>query len=164
MRAIRQFIAECDWGELDYLVADLPPGTSDETLDILQLTGENSGVVIVTTPQEVALLDARKTINMARKMQKPVVGIVENMAGFTAKCPNCGEETRYDVFGADGGKKAAEKFNVPFLGEIPIELGVREQGDAGVPFIIKEPDSKSSKQFDKVVGNIRDYMEKDEEE
>ncbi len=161
MSAIRQFIAEGEWGALDYLVIDLPPGTSDETLDVLQLSGDNSGVVIVTTPQDVAVLDASKTVNMAKQMQRPIIGILENMSGLTVKCSKCGTEETYDLFGSKGGENAAKKLNVPFIGRIPIEVGVREQGDAGEPFVVKYPDSASSKAFDKAVGKIREFMEKE---
>jgi ATP-binding protein involved in chromosome partitioning len=158
MQAIRQFIAEGEWGKLDYLVVDLPPGTSDETLDILQLV--DGGVIIVTTPQEVATLDSRKTVNMAVAMKKDVIGIVENMSGFTVECPKCGDKHTYDLFGSGGGELASKELNVPLVGKIPIEQGVREQGDAGVPFISKYPDSESAKAFNSIVDNIVKFMDK----
>ena len=163
MKAIRQFIAEGAWGEMDYMVVDLPPGTSDETLDAMQLIvnedAKESGVVIVTTPQEVATLDSRKTVKMSQAMKRPVIGIVENMAGFTVKCDKCGESKTYDLFGAGGGKKAADELGVDYLGKIPIELAIREQGDAGLPFTIKYPESESAKAFAEVVKNIRAKIE-----
>lgn len=155
MGAIRQFLSEAEWGNLDYMIFDLPPGTSDETLDILQLI-EGAGVVVVTTPQDVALLDSRKTVNMTKQMEKRMLGVVENMSGFV--CPHCSEKV--DLFGQGGGKKAAEKLEVKFLGSIPFEVDVRVQGDSGMPFIIKNPDSPSGKAFDKIVHEIIDEMEK----
>jgi ATP-binding protein involved in chromosome partitioning len=157
MKAIRQFLAEGKWGQLDYLISDLPPGTSDETLDVMQLTeGE---VVIVTTPQDVATLDSRKTVMMAKALKRNVVGIVENMSGFTVKCPDCGKSHTYDLFGSGGGEKAANDLNVPFLGAIPIEQGVRDGGDAGLPFALKDPDAASSKAFVSIVNKIRESLE-----
>ncbi len=157
MKAIRQFIAEGKWGSLDYLIADLPPGTSDETLDIMQLT--EGDVVIVTTPQEVATLDARKTVMMAKSLKRNIAGIVENMSGFTVKCPGCNKEHTYDLFGKDGGEKAATEMKVPFLGRVPIEIGVRDGGDKGLPHTLKNPDSASSKAFREIVAKIRKSIE-----
>ncbi|MBD3353669.1 MAG: P-loop NTPase [Candidatus Lokiarchaeota archaeon] len=159
MSAIRQFLSEAQWGELDYMVFDLPPGTSDETLDILQLI-EGAGVVVVTTPQDVALLDSRKTVNMTKTMKREMLGILENMSGFTVKCPECGHEHKIEIFGYGGGEKAAEKLQVPFLGRVPFEVDVRTGGDSGMPFIIEHPESASGKAFDSVVNKIIDKMEK----
>ncbi len=157
MKAIRQFIAEGKWGSLDYLIADLPPGTSDETLDIMQLT--EGDVVVVTTPQDVATLDARKTVMMAKSMKRNVAGVIENMSGFTVKCPDCGKDHTYDLFGAGGGEAAANDLKVPFLGRIPIEQGVRDGGDKGLPFTLKDPESASSKAFRDIVAKIRKAVE-----
>ncbi|MHA1820665.1 MAG: Mrp/NBP35 family ATP-binding protein [Promethearchaeota archaeon] len=182
MGAIRQFLSEALWGELDYMVFDLPPGTSDETLDILTLIPD-AGLIIVTTPQDVALLDSRKTVNMGLHIddnlwaryendlkayeagylkeppKKPkgkiMLGIIENMAGF--KCPHCGKEIQ--LFGMGGGEKAAEALNVPFLGRIPFEIDVRVQGDTGLPFIIQYPDSDSGKAFEEIVKKVIEKME-----
>ena len=159
MKAIRQFIAEGEWGELDYLILDLPPGTSDETLDAMQLVGDNSGVVIVTTPQEVATMDSRKTINMSKAMKLNVIGIIENMSGLTVKCPKCEEEIKIALFGSGGGQKAAKDLDVPFLGKVPIEHKIMQQGDKGVPFLISNPDSVSASAFDEIVKRIRTNME-----
>ena len=115
MAAIQQFLTEVNWGNLDYLVVDLPPGTGDEALTIAQLSPNLSGAVIVTTPQDVATLDARKSVKFIQKLEIPVLGIIENMSGMV--CPHCGEEI--DLFGKGGGKKIAEEFNIPFLGSIP---------------------------------------------
>jgi len=154
MGAIRQFLAEAEWGELDYLIFDLPPGTSDETLDIMQLI-EGAGIVIVTTPQDVALLDSRKTVVMSQTMKRKMVGIVENMAGYT--CPHCSEKV--NIFGIGGGEKAAEALKVPFLGRIPFEIDVRIHGDDGLPFILQNPNSPSAKAFEEVVKKIQTTME-----
>jgi Mrp family chromosome partitioning ATPase len=157
MSAIRQFMSEGEWGELDYLILDLPPGTSDETLDILQLI-EDCHLVVVTTPQDVATLDARKTIVMGKQMKRDIAGVIENMASMAVKCDHCGEVKIVDLFGKGGGEKAAKDLNVPFLGSIPIEEGVREQGDAGVPFVAKYPDSASAKAFEAVVKKIQEHI------
>ncbi|MBN2156372.1 MAG: Mrp/NBP35 family ATP-binding protein [Candidatus Lokiarchaeota archaeon] len=154
MGAIRQFLAEAEWGELDYLVFDLPPGTSDETLDIMQLI-EGAGIVVVTTPQDVALLDSRKTVNMAKTMGRHMLGIVENMAGYV--CPHCGESV--NIFGIGGGEKAAEALKVPFLGRIPFEVDVRIHSDEGLPFIIENPNSPSALAFEKIVKKVQNVME-----
>ncbi|MFX1534020.1 MAG: Mrp/NBP35 family ATP-binding protein [Promethearchaeota archaeon] len=128
MSAIRQFLSDFEWGELDYLIIDLPPGTGDEPLSVLQLIPEIAGIIIVTTPQEVALLDCQKSLSMALQMNKPVLGVVENMSEFI--CPGCGQS--HKIFGEGGGKKLAEKYNVDFLGSVPIDLSLREQEDKGL--------------------------------
>ena len=155
MSAVRQFLGDAEWGELDYLICDLPPGTSDETLDILQLIPDEN-VVIVSTPQEVALMDARKTIKMAIVMERNVLGIIENMSGFN--CPHCGEYV--DLYPPGGVEKATIDFNIPLLGKIPFETEVSQQGDQGLPFIIKYPESKSTKAFKETVKKIRNILEK----
>lgn len=155
MSAVRQFLGDAEWGELDYLICDLPPGTSDETLDILQLIPDEN-VVIVSTPQEVALMDARKTIKMAMVMERNVLGIIENMSGFN--CPHCGEYV--DLYPPGGVEKATIDFNIPLLGKIPFEIEVSQQGDQGLPFIIKYPESKSTKAFKETVKKIRNILEK----
>ena len=155
MGAVRQFLGDAIWGELDYLICDLPPGTSDETLDILQLIPDEN-VVVVSTPQEVALMDARKTIKMAQIMKRNVLGIIENMSGF--KCPKCGDFI--DIFGSGGAEKAVKDFGITLLGKIPFETEIGQQGDKGVPFTIKYPDSESSKAFKAAVNKIRELLEK----
>jgi ATP-binding protein involved in chromosome partitioning len=157
MGAIRQFIADGAWPGLDYLIADLPPGTSDETLDIMQLT--HGSVVIVTTPQDVATLDARKTIEMGKTMQLDILGVIENMSGLVVKCPHCDKQIEMDLFGSGGGEKAANELNVPFLGRIPIEQAVREQGDIGLPVVMKYPESASAKAMEEIVTKIRKSLE-----
>jgi len=155
MGAVRQFLGDAHWGELDYLICDLPPGTSDETLDILQLIPDEN-VIVVSTPQEVAIMDARKTIAMAKTMNRYVLGIIENMSGF--KCPNCNEYI--DLYPPGGAEKASKDFNVKFLGKIPFEVEVGQQGDQGLPFVLKYPDSESTKAFKAVVAKIREELEK----
>jgi len=155
MSAVRQFLGEAIWGELDYLICDLPPGTSDETLDILQLIPDEN-VVVVTTPQEVALMDARKTIKMAQIMERNILGIIENQSGFN--CPHCGEYI--DLYPPGGAEKAAQDFGVQILGKIPFEIEVSQQGDMGLPFILKYPNSKSTKAFKETVKKIRGFLEK----
>lgn len=157
MGAIRQFISDGDWNELDYLIADLPPGTSDETLDIMQLT--HGSVIIVTTPQDVATLDARKTIQMGKTMQLDMLGVVENMSGMVVKCPHCDKPFEVDLFGSGGGEKAAQDLEIPFLGRIPIEKSVREQGDAGLPVVLKHPESSSAQAFEKIAKKVRESLE-----
>jgi len=134
--ALKQFISDADWGELDYLLIDLPPGTSDIHLTLVQ-TVPVTGAVIVTTPQKVALADARKALAMFKQPQinVPVLGIVENMAYFTPEeLPN----NKYFIFGRDGGKNLSEKYGVPLLGEIPLVQSIRESGDSGLPAVMKE--------------------------
>lgn len=155
MSAVRQFLGDAEWGELDYLICDLPPGTSDETLDILQLIPDEN-VVIVSTPQEVALMDARKTIKMAMVMERNILGIIENMSGFN--CPHCGEYI--DLYPPGGAEKASIDFNITLLGKIPFETEVSQQGDQGLPFVLKYPESKSAKAFKDTVKKIRDILEK----
>ena len=145
--AVTQFLQKVDWGELDYLLVDLPPGTGDVQLSLVQ-TVSLTGAVIVTTPQEVALMDVRKGIAMFQKTQVPILGIVENMSTFV--CPHCDHETA--IFSQGGGRRAAEKLGVPYLGEIPIDPRIREGGDGGKPIVTAYPDSPAAKEFLKVAG------------
>ncbi|MCS7081716.1 MAG: Mrp/NBP35 family ATP-binding protein [Bacteroidetes bacterium] len=141
--AVRQFLADADWGELDYLVLDLPPGTGDIQLTLVQ-TVPLTGAVIVSTPQDVALSDARKGVMMFRQVKVPVLGIVENMAYFS---PPDLPDRRYYLFGQGGARRLAEELGVPFLGEIPLEQAVREGGDEGVPVVIRDPEGPSAQAF-----------------
>ncbi|WP_374377301.1 Mrp/NBP35 family ATP-binding protein [Dongia sp.] len=136
MSAITQLLREVNWGELDILVCDLPPGTGDAQLTMAQSV-PLSGAVIVSTPQDIALLDAKKGLNMFRKVDVPVLGLIENMSYFC--CPNCGHRT--DIFAHGGAKREAEKFGVDFLGEIPLDIVIRETSDAGKPIVASEPTS-----------------------
>jgi len=143
MSAIRQFLTDVEWGELDYLVIDSPPGTGDEPLSICQLIEGIDGAVVVTTPQALAILDVKKSIAFCSQMNLPVFGVVENMSGMI--CPKCGEQIGYPSGGA--GRKMASDMNVPFLGRIPIDLDVMASGDNGKPFVYHRPDSEASKAF-----------------
>jgi ATP-binding protein involved in chromosome partitioning len=130
MAALKQFVSDVNWGDLDFLLVDLPPGTSDEPISTVQLISGLDGAIIVTTPQDVALLDSRKAVNMFLKMDVPVLGIVENMSGLI--CPHCGE--RIEVFKAGGGERAAKELGVPFLGAIPLDVEIGRLGDLGQAF------------------------------
>jgi len=154
MSAVRQFLGDAYWGDLDYLICDLPPGTSDETLDLLQLIPEEN-VVVVSTPQEVALMDARKTIVMAKTMERHVLGIIENMSGFI--CPHCSESI--DLYPPGGAEKASKDLNIKLLGKIPFEIEIGQQGDQGLPFVLKHPESESAKAFKSAVSKIREELE-----
>ena len=153
--AVQQFIEDVNWGPLDYLIIDMPPGTGDEALSIIQLIPKADGTVIVTTPQEVSLLDARKTVTFSSIANIPIIGIVENMSGFV--CPHCGEVT--NIFKSGGGEDAANQLGIQFLGRIPLEAGVVNSGDRGMPVVIAEPDSASAKAFKSVVAKIVDTIE-----
>ena len=142
---IQQFLREVDWNDLDYLLIDLPPGTGDVQLSLTQ-TVPLTGAIVVSTPQDVALQDARKAIQMFRQVDVAVLGIVENMSYF--KCPNCGEISH--VFSHGGGAKTAERYGVPFLGEVPLTVDLREGGDAGKPIVAMSPDAPSSEAFKRI--------------
>ncbi|MBI1269613.1 P-loop NTPase [bacterium] len=148
-KAIKQFLTDVDWGELDYLIVDMPPGTGDAQLTMIQAT-DVSGGVIVTTPQEVALLDGRKGLAMFKQMNVPVLGFVENMSYFQPP----GSEERFDIFGTGGGRKLAEEYDVPFLGEIPLDTKVREGGDTGKPVVASDPDSAVARAFTEVAKQV----------
>ena len=139
---VQQFLSDVLWGELDYLIIDLPPGTGDAQLTLTQLA-PLSGAVIVTTPQDVALIDARKGLKMFERVSVPVLGIIENMSTFV--CPHCGKET--DIFAAGGGERCAAELGVPFLGKIPIDAAVRAAGDGGTPLVAAQPDHPVSKAY-----------------
>ncbi len=151
----QQFLRQVDWGELDYLVLDLPPGTGDIQLTIVQ-TVALSGAVIVTTPQEVALIDARKAVGMFKKVNVPVLGFVENMSFFL--CPSDGK--RYDIFGTGGGVREAERLGVPLLAQIPIDLGTRECGDRGLPVVAADPGGEVAREFGRIAKTLRQVLEK----
>ena len=147
---IKQFLADVHWGELDYLIIDTPPGTGDEPLTVLQLLPELDGSVVVTTPQKVAILDSRKSINFSKQLNIPVLGVVENMSGLI--CPHCGKEI--PVFGKGGGKEAAEEMEVPFLGGIPIDQALMEAEDEGRHYITGDSDGTSVKALREIVGDV----------
>ncbi|NIP35242.1 MAG: P-loop NTPase [Thermoplasmata archaeon] len=150
MSAIRQFLGEVAWGDLDYLVIDLPPGTGDEPLSVAQLIPDGAWAVVVTTPQDLALLDSRKAIRFAEALKMNVAGVVENMAGF--KCPHCGEDI--DLFKIGGGEAAAEEMEVPFLGRIPIDPQMVTMGDLGQPYVVNEPDETAPRAFREIAERL----------
>jgi len=146
---VRQFLQDVKWGELDYLIVDMPPGTGDVQLSLAQLVPVQ-GAVLVTTPQEVSVADVRRALRMFETVAVPVLGIVENMSYFVA--PDTG--TRYNIFGEGGGMKLAEAYGVPFLGAVPMGLDVREGGDAGVPIVLSHPDSPQAEAFRRVAEEV----------
>lgn len=148
--AIQQFFRDVWWGELDYLLIDLPPGTGDAQLSVSQIV-PLTGVVTVTTPQEVALFDVRKGLMMFKKVNVPLLGIIENMSFFV--CGHCGERT--DIFSFAGGERAAQTFDVPFLGRIPLDPAIREGGDAGTPLVVVAPDSPQTQAFRAVAEAVK---------
>ena len=153
MKAVEQFLQDVSWGKLDFLVVDLPPGTGDAQLTLTQKI-HLSGAVIVTTPQDVALIDARKGLAMFQKVNVPVLGIVENMSYFL--CPKCGH--REEIFKHGGGERTAKKLNVPFLGAIPLDPAVAIGGDAGVPIVAAEPDSSVTHAFLRIAETIQQRL------
>jgi Mrp family chromosome partitioning ATPase len=156
MGAIKQLLSEVAWGELDYLLVDLPPGTGDEPLTVLQLLPDADGVVIVTIPSEVSGDVVRKAVTFARMLNIPVLGIVENMAGLI--CPHCGEAI--EVFEGSMGRRVSEDMGVPFLGSIPIDPRVSASCDSGKPFVETHPDTVAAKAFGEIVKKIVEVVEK----
>jgi len=155
MAVIQQFLSEVNWGALDYLVVDLPPGTGDEALSIVQLSPNVQGAVIVTTPQDVAVLDAIKAIKFIEKHDLPVIGIIENMSGMI--CPHCGDTI--DLFGRGGGEKAAQKLGIPYLGSIPLDPEMVKAGDEGRPYVLRHADTPTWKAVDAVMENLVKLVE-----
>ncbi|HLW35672.1 MAG TPA: Mrp/NBP35 family ATP-binding protein [Chthoniobacterales bacterium] len=152
-RYTQQFLRQVEWGELDFLILDLPPGTGDIQLTIVQ-TVALSGAVIVTTPQEVALIDARKAATMFEKVNVPVLGLIENMSYFISPSDN----KRYDIFGSGGGEREAKRLRVPLLGQIPIDIATRESGDRGHPIVAEDPQSPVAREFSKIAQAIREKL------
>jgi Mrp family chromosome partitioning ATPase len=158
MKVISQFLRDVNWGELDYLIIDSPPGTGDEPLSVVQLIKDLSGVIVVTTPQEVAMLDSRKSIQFARHLNIPYIGIIENMSGFT--CPHCGK--KIDLFNKGGGKKAADELGVEFLGDIPIDKEIVDLSDSGSVFVkYGNAGSVAFKKIEEVVKRIESVFSPD---
>lgn len=154
MAAIKQFLSDVNWGELDYLIVDSPPGTGDEPLSVCQLIPDISGAVVVTTPQDVAVLDSEKSVLFAKELNVPVIGIIENMSGFV--CPHCKKEI--DLFGTGGGEKSADKLNVPFIGKIPLEAEITKSGDSGKPFISFRKEAKTAEVFKEIIDRIANHL------
>ncbi|MFW6052748.1 MAG: P-loop NTPase [Desulfosalsimonas sp.] len=153
--AINQFVSDVDWGDLDFLIVDSPPGTGDEPMSVAQ-TVEGSQAIIVTTPQEVALSDVRKSINFCNKVQMSVFGLIENMSGY--KCPHCGEII--DLFGTGGGEKTAEQFGLTFLGRIPFDPDLVKAGDSGESYMAAYSDTPATKAFEKIVDRLAELVSK----
>ncbi|MEJ8474121.1 iron-sulfur cluster carrier protein ApbC [Roseibium algae] len=147
--ALTQMLREVAWGELDVLVVDMPPGTGDAQLTMAQQV-PLAGAVIVSTPQDLALIDARKGLNMFRRVDVPVLGIIENMSYFL--CPDCGG--RHDIFGHGGARAEAEKLGVPFLGEVPLDMQIRETSDAGTPVVVSDPDGQHAKVYREIAARV----------
>ena len=149
MSALEQMLRDVAWDGLDVLIIDMPPGTGDAQLTLSQ-RAELAGAVIVSTPQDLALIDARKGLNMFLKVNVPVLGLIENMSHFT--CPSCGE--RSDIFGTGGAKREAEKLGMPFLGEIPLQMAIRETSDDGTPIVASQPDSAPAKSYQAIAETL----------
>lgn len=146
IQAIRQFVSDMDWGELDYLIIDAPPGTGDEPLSVAQ-TVSNVKAIVVTTPQKVALADVRKSINFCKTVEVEITGVIENMSGFV--CPHCNETV--DIFKSGGGEELARELDLPFLGKIPMDPKVVMAGDDGTPYLSSDADSPATKAFREVI-------------
>jgi Mrp family chromosome partitioning ATPase len=149
MKVIEQFLGDVEWGELDWLICDSPPGTGDEPLSVAQLL-PGAGAVVVTTPQDVSILDSRKAVHFAQRLNLNVLGIIENMSGFV--CPHCGK--RIDLFKEGGGEKVARELEIPFIGKIPIDPRIVESGDDGRPFMMNRKGSEAANAFNDIVEKI----------
>jgi ATP-binding protein involved in chromosome partitioning len=152
-RYTQQFLRQVEWGALDYLILDLPPGTGDIQLTIVQ-TVALAGAIIVTTPQEVALIDARKAATMFEKVNVPLLGLIENMSYFL--CPGDGQ--RYDIFGSGGGEREAKRLRIPLLGQVPIDIPTREAGDRGMPVVNEDRESPVVTEFRRIAQHLRDTL------
>jgi ATP-binding protein involved in chromosome partitioning len=147
------------WGDLDFLFIDAPPGTGDEPLSVMQLIPDMDGTIIVTIPSEVSEDVVKKAVSFSRQMGIPVIGIVENMSGFT--CPKCGE--KINILGAGGGKRLAKDLDVPFLGQIPIDPEICEEADKGIPFVMGHVDSPAAEAFKEIVKKVEDFLNSKEQ-
>lgn len=155
MRLIQQFLSDIAWGELDFLLIDLPPGTGDEPLSIVQLIPDMDGVIIVTMPSEVSEAVVKKSVAFARQVGVPVIGIIENMSGFI--CPECG--AKVDIFKTGGGKRIAESMGIPYIGSIPIDPQICNESDSGTAFITENSTSPAAKAFTEIVKKIEEFIE-----
>ncbi|MGC9068739.1 MAG: Mrp/NBP35 family ATP-binding protein [Thermoprotei archaeon] len=154
-KAIQEFVKNLDWGDLDYLLVDLPPGTGDEPLSVAQELRRPSGAIIVTIPSEVSQIVVEKAVNFAFSLKIPVIGIVENMSGFT--CPESGKT--YKIFGEGGGERIAKRMKVPFLGKIPLDPRITEASDKGRPFALSYPNTPASKALYEIAQKIKQFLE-----
>jgi Mrp family chromosome partitioning ATPase len=150
MGFIKQMIAEVLWEELDYLIVDCPPGTGDEPLSVIQTLGDVTGAIIVTTPQKLAVVDVKKSVNFCKKLNTPILGVIENMSGFI--CPKCGD--RFEIFKSGGGEAMAKEMDVPFLGKIPLEANIVDAGDLGKPFVKHYANTPTAKDIDVIIEKI----------
>jgi len=155
MALIKQFLKDVHWGELDFLIIDSPPGTGDEPLSVAQLIEHLDGAIIVTTPQELSIIDVQRSIGFCRKLRIPVLGVIENMSGFV--CPHCGKKT--EIFKTGGGERMAKQMGVVFLGKIPLEPKIVEAGDSGKPFVYHFAGSETAKAFKKALEPVLDVFE-----
>lgn len=155
---IIELLGNISWGPLDYLLIDLPPGTGNEQITIIDFIGDVDGAVVVTTPQDLALLDARKMISFARDSNVPIVGIIENMS--TLNCPHCHKDI--DVFKTGGGEKLAQELVLPYLGKIPLDGEITQQSDSGDPIVLSKPDSKAAKAFMQLAENCQKFLNPEE--
>jgi ATP-binding protein involved in chromosome partitioning len=151
---IIELLGNINWGPLDYLLFDLPPGTGNEQITIIDFIGDVDGAVVVTTPQDLAILDARKMISFARDSNVPIVGVIENMS--TMSCPHCNE--KIDVFKKGGGKKLAEELVLPYLGSIPLDGDIVANSDSGDPVVLSCPDSEAAKAFLRLADNVHKFL------
>ncbi|MDQ1280642.1 MAG: Iron-sulfur cluster carrier protein [Thermoproteota archaeon] len=154
MGAIKQFLSDMLWGELDFLFIDLPPGTGDEPLSIMQLIPEMDGTVIVTLPSELSEIVVKKSVTFSRQLNVPLIGVIENMSGFI--CPKCGEKV--NIFKTGGGQKIAKDLSVPFLGSIPIDTDICSDSDNGIPFITEHANSPATKALKEIVKKIEQFL------
>ena len=150
MGFIKQMISEVLWEELDYLIVDCPPGTGDEPLSVIQTLGDVTGAIIVTTPQKLAVVDVKKSVNFCKKLNTPILGVIENMSGFV--CPKCGE--RVEIFKSGGGEIMAKEMEVPFLGKIPLSAEIVDAGDLGKPFVEHYANTQSAKNIEEIIKPI----------
>ena len=156
MGAIKQFLQDIRWPELDYLIVDSPPGTGDEPLSVIQILKKVDGSLIVSTPQDLALLDVRKTIKFSQKLNVPIIGLIENMSTFI--CPHCSKEI--NIFKGLGVKKAAKDFNIDVIGKIPIDINIAESGDKGKSFLSESKNKIITQRFNEIINSITEKLEK----
>ncbi len=156
--AIRQFLSDIEWGELDLLLVDLPPGTGDESLSVMQLIRDIDGVLMITAPSQISQLVVKRAVGFTRKLKVPLVGVIENMSGFV--CPRCGEKS--DILGSGGGQKISEQLDIPFLGKIQIDQRISKDSDDGVPFVFGHSETPAAKVFVQVADKVEKYLERRE--